>query len=69
MASRKGLVKYGAYIRVIKNPNIAGWRTVEHEISFMLPAEAEHTDTVFATALARASKRWKNCWVVETWRY
>jgi hypothetical protein len=69
MASRKDLVKYGAYIRVITKPNSADWRTVDHEISFMLPPEAEHTDAVFTTAQARASKRWKNCWVHETWRH
>ena len=69
MASRKGLVKYGAYVTVIKQPNSASWSPIVYEISFMLPPEAEHTDAVFAAAQARASKRWKNCWVSETWRY
>ncbi len=57
-------VKYGAYVLVSKKD-----RTVEYEITFMLPPEAEHTDAVFAAATLRASKRWKSFDVVETWRY
>lgn len=69
MASRKGLVKYGAYVSVWKRGRGDSWHTTEYEISFMLPPEAEHTHAVFDAAQARASKCWKNCQVNETWRY
>ena len=66
MATPKGL-KYMARVRVIANPN-SGWRTVDRDITFSV---AEGTDEVGVRIAAqdKASKRWRNCWVTDTWQF
>jgi len=68
---KKGFKHYGAYVsRVQKIPTRDGWleTVIVHEINFTMPASAEHTDEVMKRAEEVAHKRWKNCWVTETWR-
>lgn len=60
-------IKCGARVRVITSPNSAVWGTADREITFTLPAGADDADVRIAAA-DRAAKRWRNCWVVDTWR-
>jgi phenylalanyl-tRNA synthetase beta subunit len=67
MATPKGYIKYGARIRVIAKPN-SGWQTVDHDITFSVPAGSDATDVRIA-AQDKAYKRWRNCWLMETWQF
>jgi hypothetical protein len=68
MATKKGLVKFGGYVTRVVGPD-AAWKTQIEEVSVMLPPSAEYTPTVESAVLKKALKRWKRCWVTETWRY
>lgn len=69
MASKNGLVKYGAYVDVIKYEGTPRECMTCHEIRFMLPIEDEHTDRVFEEAKRVAAQKWKSAYVTETWMY
>ena len=67
MATPKGHIKFMARVRVIANPN-SGWQTVDHDITFSVPAGSDATGVRIA-AQDKAYKRWRNCWVTDTWQF
>ena len=69
MTSKNGFVKYGAYVDVVKYAGTTRECISCHEIRFMLPIEAEHTDLVFDKAKCVAAKKWNTAYVTETWMY
>jgi hypothetical protein len=59
------MATFGAYIGV---RNVRTGSITTREIRFKLPASAEHTDVVFVKATEK-TRKWKDVWVEETWRY